>query len=154
MFAQGRPARSRLADLAPPSWPRARPTHRGLDPIYARIEEVSSLAGDPTRLDELPQPPRPVRRRDLDAAADLTLDERMEMVAGMVEGLATRLAEEDGPPEDWARLIVAYGVLGRSREAIQTFDEAGRRFADDPAAMDVIDRAADRAGISEAGSAE
>ncbi|MEM8822824.1 MAG: c-type cytochrome biogenesis protein CcmI [Pseudomonadota bacterium] len=145
MYAQGgRP------DLAWPIWRRlvgdSLPDDPWLIPIYDQIERVSSLAGDPTPLDQLPLP-RGSSTDDIEAAGELTLDERMAMIAGMVDGLATRLAGEGGPAGDWGRLITAYGVLGRIDAAAAVYEEAKLVFAEDPAALDILSGAADRAGL-------
>ncbi|WP_298432045.1 c-type cytochrome biogenesis protein CcmI [uncultured Jannaschia sp.] len=146
MYAQGgRP------DRAWPIWRRlvadSEPGDPWLDPIYLRIEEISALAGDPTPLDQLPRPRGP-SAGDIEAAGEMTLDERMEMIRGMVEGLAIRLSEDGGPPEDWARLISAYGVLGRTDAAAAVYGEARLVFAADDPALDTLARAAERAGLT------
>ena len=70
------------------------------------------------------------------------------MIRGMVEGLALRLAEDGGPPEDWARLIGALGVLGETARARAIWDEARQAFADSPQALAAIRAAAERAGVA------
>jgi cytochrome c-type biogenesis protein CcmH len=146
MYAQGgRP------DRAWPIWRRliadSRPDAPWLPLIYDRIEQVSAAAGDPTPIDQLPTPRGPTQE-DIDFAAEMTLEERQEMIAGMVQGLAARLASQGGPPEDWARLIVAYGVSGQIQAAANVYQEAKLVFADDPAALDGLARAADQAGLA------
>ena len=69
------------------------------------------------------------------------------MIAGMVDGLAARLAAEGGPPEDWARLIRSLGVLGRRDEAAAILAEARATHAGDAAALAEIDAAARDAGL-------
>ena len=108
---------------------------------------MSDLAGDPTPLDELPRPVGP----DADAIAaaeDMTPAERVEMIGAMVEGLAARLAAEGGAPADWARLVTAYGVMGRLDAAAAVYAEARLVFADAPDALDALARAAERAGLA------
>ena len=146
MYAQqGRP------DLAWPIWRRlladSRPDDPWIAPIRARAEDVSARAGDPTLLAELPQPTGP-SEADIAAAATMSPADRMEMIAGMVDGLAARLADEGGPPADWARLVTAYGVLGRSDAAAAVYGEARTVFAADPGALDLLARAAETAGIA------
>lgn len=146
MYAQGGRAdrafsiwRSLIAESTPDApW---------LDAIYARIEEISVLAGDPTPIEELPQPRGP-SADDLLAAEDLTPAARIEMIGNMVQGLAERLSTEGGTANDWGRLISSYGVLGRTDAAAAVFAEAQQVFAADPAALDVLFRAADRAGVN------
>ena len=139
-------------DLAWPVWRRlvaeSAPDDPWLPVIFARIERVSRLAGDPTPLEDLPRPgARGPSEADVAAAADLSPAERLEMIGGMVQGLAERLAADGGPPADWARLIEAYGVLGRTDAAVAVYREAAQVFAEDPAALDRLAAAADRAGF-------
>ena len=51
--------------------------------------------------------------------------------------------------EDWARLISSLGVLGETKRARAIFENAREVFANDPAAMDDINRAGERAGVKE-----
>jgi cytochrome c-type biogenesis protein CcmH len=150
MYAQsGRP------DLAWPIWRRllgdSTPDAPWLEPIRLQIEEVSILAGDPTPLDQLPAPrpasPGPTAD-DIEAAAGMSLEERMTMIRGMVDGLSQRLATDGGPPEEWARLISALGVLGNTDAAFGIYTEAMQVFAGNQAALDVLSAAADRAGVN------
>ena len=59
------------------------------------------------------------------------------------------VATEGGPVEDWARLISSLGVLGETKRARAIFENAREVFANDPAAMDDINRAGERAGVKE-----
>lgn len=146
MFAQqGRPDRAwnvwraLVADSTPDApW---------LDPIYARIEAVSQAAGDPTPLSELPAPRGPTQE-EVAAADAMSPEERVAMIGAMVDGLAARLAEQGGPPEDWARLVSSLAVLGRRDDAARVYAEGRTIFAEDPGALDALYRAAERAGIA------
>ncbi len=144
MYAQqGRP------DLAFPIWRNllAESTADApwLDPIRLQIEEVAALAGQRLRLADLPQPrAAPATgptNEQMEAAAELPPEDRAAMIEGMVAGLANRLATEGGPPEDWARLITAFGVLGRADQAQAIYEEALGVFADDPGALAQIQSA-------------
>lgn len=64
-----------------------------------------------------------------------------DMIRGMVEGLAARLAEDGGPASDWARLIRALNVLGETERADAIEAEARQRFAADPESIAQIDAA-------------
>jgi cytochrome c-type biogenesis protein CcmH len=86
---------------------------------------------------------------DIDAASELTGAERIEMIEGMVAGLSDRLATEGGSAPEWAQLIGALGVLGRSDQAFAIYQNAQQVFADDLTAIDMITRAAQRAGVVE-----
>ena len=84
---------------------------------------------------------------EIEAAADLSAEDRAAMIEGMVSGLAERLGSEGGTPAEWAQLIRALGVLERVGEADQIYKEARDVFASDGAALNVITRAAQDAGV-------
>ena len=85
---------------------------------------------------------------DIENAGEMSAADRLDMIAGMVSGLAARLGTEGGPVEDWAQLITSLGVLGRTNDAFIIFENAREVFADDPTAMDLIERAGRRAGVA------
>ena len=119
-----------------------------IDPIRAQIMAVADFAGVTYEL-----PPvsggRGPSAADVDAAGDLTADERMDMIAGMVEGLSHRLATEGGPAQDWARLITSLGVLDRRAEARTIYENAVDVFEGETTALDTIRQAGQRAGVAE-----
>ncbi|NOD62909.1 MULTISPECIES: c-type cytochrome biogenesis protein CcmI [unclassified Ruegeria] len=86
---------------------------------------------------------------DVNAAAELTPEERQEMIQGMVNQLSDRLATEGGAPEEWARLIAALGVLGQGQRAIDIHKEAMQVFAGNSEALEILDAAALQAGIAQ-----
>ncbi len=119
--------------------------------IEAEIAEVARLAG-------MPVPggvpggapvgaPGPTAA-EVEAAQAMTPEERQAMIEGMVAQLGARLANEGGPVEDWARLIRALGVLGRTGEASAIWREARDAFADDPAAQEALRAAARDAEVA------
>jgi cytochrome c-type biogenesis protein CcmH len=57
--------------------------------------------------------------------------DQQQMVRGMVERLATRLAKSGGGPEEWARLIRAYSVLHETDKAKETLATARTALASD-----------------------
>ena len=119
-----------------------------VQPIRAQIEDMSIRAG--VRYSLPPENSAPLRgpsQDDIEAAGDLGAEERLEMIQGMVSGLADRLASEGGPPAEWARLITSLGVLGRQDDARAVYANALDVFAADPSALDTLGRAAERAGI-------
>ena len=65
------------------------------------------------------------------------------------EFLAERLATEGGPPEEWARLISALGVLGDNDRAGAILDEARTVFGENENALAMINAAAASAGLGE-----
>ena len=152
MYAQsGRP------DLAFRIWrpllAESLPNAPWVPPIRAQIEEVAQAAGiryTPPAASPAPfAPGRGPSAEDVEAASDMTPEERQEMIRGMVDGLAERLADEGGPPEDWARLINALGVLGDRDRAAAIWTEAQTSFADNPQGLATIRAAAQRAGVAQ-----
>lgn len=85
----------------------------------------------------------------MDAASDMSAEERQEMIGGMVAGLANRLATEGGPAQDWARLIRAYGVLGDLDAARTVWTEAQQVFVSSMRGMEILTNAARDAGVLE-----
>jgi cytochrome c-type biogenesis protein CcmH len=146
LFAQnGRP------DLAFRLWrpllTESPPDAPWLPPIRAAIGDIAALAGIRFELaPELPAPRGP-DAADIAAAAQMSPEDRQAMVGAMVEGLAGRLADKGGPPEDWARLITSLAVLGERDRATAIRDEALGAFAGDAAALAAIRAAADAAGL-------
>jgi cytochrome c-type biogenesis protein CcmH len=119
-------------------------------PILAQIGPIATMAGVDYTVPEIGSGAlRGPSAEDVDAAQDMTPAERMEMIGGMVETLSSRLATQGGPVEDWARLISSLGVLGETARARSIYENAVEVFADDPAAMDDIQRAGERAGVTE-----
>ncbi len=86
---------------------------------------------------------------DIDAAAEMTEEDRMEMIRGMVANLSDRLANEGGTPEEWAQLIGALGVLGETEEAAAIWTEAQTVFAGNNVALSSIRAAAKSAGVAD-----
>ena len=86
---------------------------------------------------------------DIDAAQDMTAEDRQQMIGGMVSRLAERLATEGGTAEDWARLIRAYGVLGDKEAAATVWAEAQQVFVSSFRGMETLRAAARAAGVLE-----
>jgi len=119
-----------------------------IPPIRAQIEELAMIGGVDYVLPSLGEAPRGPTAGDIAAAEGMDPEARMEMIRGMVEGLSERLATEGGPPEDWARLIRAYGVLGRRDAAAAIWEEAQQVFPDDINRVPIL-RAARDAGVAQ-----
>ena len=147
MMAQtGRPDQAfriwdRLLRAGPPDAP-------WIPPIRAQIEEIAARAGVDYAMPDPGTGQAGPSRADIEAAGQMSAEERMQMIEGMVSSLSNRLATEGGPPTEWARLINALGVLGRGEEARGIYDEAIGVFADDPGALDLIQQAGERAGVA------
>ncbi|MDJ0629205.1 MAG: c-type cytochrome biogenesis protein CcmI [Rhodobacter sp.] len=129
----------------------SRPDAPWVPPIEAQIRQMAQLAGEryvPPRPPATPTGPGP-SAADMAAAAEMSAEDREAMIRGMVDGLAERLADEGGPPQDWARLIGALGVLGETERAGAIWAEAQEVFADAPQAVEAIRQAARNAGVAE-----
>lgn len=124
-----------------------------VEPIMLQIEEVAFLAGTQRELENLPQPQPPAAPANddlrgpsadqIEAAGDMSSEDRGAMIQNMVAGLAERLASEGGAPEEWAQLIGALIVLGREDEARAIYEDARVTYADAPeGVMAVIEAAA------------
>lgn len=85
---------------------------------------------------------------DVDAASDLSPEDRADMIRNMVANLSDRLAREGGTPEEWAQLIRAYGVLGETAQASAIWNEAQEVFGDNAQAMETLIQAARDAEVS------
>ncbi len=121
-----------------------------IDPIRAQIPQVAALAGVAYDIPQIGSgaPARGPSADDIEAASEMTADDRMEMIGGMVAGLSDRLATEGGPPQDWARLITSLGVLGDTDQARAVYENALEVFTGDNAALDMIRAAGERAGVA------
>lgn len=150
-------------DLAFRVWQRllrvSAPEAPWIPPIRAQIEDIAAQAGEarftlPPAVPARPSAPAPAiagpgpSAEDVEAAQDMTPEERQQMVAGMVEGLAERLATEGGSAEEWARLIQALSVMGDTDRARAILGEARQVFASDDRSMAVVDAAAKSAGLT------
>ncbi|AJE47222.1 c-type cytochrome biogenesis protein CcmI [Celeribacter indicus] len=130
---------------------RSAATDPWVGPIRAQIEAVARAAGIGYTL-----PPAPAgeglagpTQEDIDATADMTPEERQDMIRGMVDGLAARLASEGGSPEEWSRLISSLGMLGETERATAIWGEAQVIFAAMPEALATVRAGAERAGVAE-----
>jgi len=148
MFAQvGRP--DRTFALWAPLLDRSQPDDPWVAPLRAQLMQVASEAGEDAYV--LPET-APLPGPDADAvaaAAEMTPEERQEMVRGMVAQLSDRLATQGGSAGEWARLITAYGVLGETDRAQAIWAEAQQRFAGRAADLGVVRAAAAQAGVAE-----
>ncbi|TYB82809.1 c-type cytochrome biogenesis protein CcmI [Maritimibacter fusiformis] len=114
-------------------------------PIRGQIMQLAALAGVDYRLPDAPAGPS---AEDIEAAADMTPEERAAMIGAMVDGLMQRLATEGGSAEDWARLIRALGVQGDLDRARTIFAEAQAVFQDRPEELALVTAAATEAGLT------
>jgi cytochrome c-type biogenesis protein CcmH len=112
--------------------------------IRGQIGPVARAAGINTADFDAPGP----SADDVEAASQMSSTDRAEMIRGMVAGLAERLATEGGTPNEWARLIRAYGTLGETGKASVIWNEARETFADNADALAVLLEAAQAAEVA------
>jgi cytochrome c-type biogenesis protein CcmH len=72
-------------------------------------------------------------------------------IAGMVSGLAERLETQGGSPEEWARLIRSYAVLGQRDKALAAAKRARQALAQNDAGLKAIDDMARELKLTDAG---
>ena len=117
--------------------------------IRAQIGDLARQAGAGPLAEGAAPPPGPTPEQ-MEAARDMDAADRQAMIEGMVAGLESRLATEGGAPEDWARLIRAYGVLNRPEDAARIWEDAQRAFAEVPEAVEALRAVAAEAGVASA----
>ncbi|GAA0301585.1 c-type cytochrome biogenesis protein CcmI [Rhodovulum strictum] len=129
----------------------SQPDDPWLGPVHAQIRDLAWFAGD----DDYTPPPLPQAgtrgpsAEDIEAAADMTPEQRRQMIVGMVANLSDRLARQGGSPEEWAQLIRALGMLGDTEQAGGIWAEAQQVFAPHPQALETVRAAAIAAGVAE-----
>ena len=77
--------------------------------------------------------------QDMAAAAELTPQQRAQMVRNMVERLAERLKQDGSDVEGWLRLVRAYTVLGERDKARAAAADARRALASQPDKLRQVD---------------
>lgn len=121
--------------------------------IRTNIEELAWRAGvTDYQLPDAPAATPPLAgpsAADIEAAGDMSDEDRQQMIEGMVQGLSQRLANEGGTPAEWAQLIRVLGVQGKTEQAGEIWAEAQGVFAEMPEALDQVRAAAQAAGVAE-----
>jgi cytochrome c-type biogenesis protein CcmH len=101
----------------------------------ARLDRLRSAGGSPP-------PPRGPSAADIAAAGRATPEERNDMIASMVAGLAQRLANEPNDREGWLRLARSYVVLGRTADSLAAYERAAELWPRDAEILHLHARAA------------
>ena len=111
-----------------------------------QIEEAAFRAG----VDDYALPPeRGPNAAQMADAENMTEEDRTAMIEGMVAQLSERLASDGGTADEWARLITAYGVLGKTDRALAIYQEAELVFASSESALSKVRAAAAEAGVGQ-----
>lgn len=120
----------------------------GADPrepwVPVARQELAALGGD---VPETAAPLRGPSQEDMAAAEDMSAEDRSQMIAGMVQGLAERLQSEGGSPKEWGQLLRAYMVMGNKDKAEEAFKQAAVAFKDDPEALGQVNEIAGQLGL-------
>ncbi len=82
-------------------------------------------------------------------AAQMTPEERQQMIEGMVNGLVERLTTEGGAAAEWARGIQVLGTLGQKDRAADLYAKAQAALAGDDQALAMVAGAAEAAGVAQ-----
>ncbi len=82
--------------------------------------------------------PRGPSQAQIEAAAEMSSEERQAMVTGMVEGLAARLETNPDDLEGWLRLGRSYFMLGRTDDARTAYKRALDLDPDNPVARNAL----------------
>jgi cytochrome c-type biogenesis protein CcmH len=107
--------------------------------------ELAGLTGETPEL--LPALRGP-SQADVEAAGEMSDDDRQKMITTMVQGLAARIDANGGTVAEWGQLMRAYMVLGKRDEAFDTYRRAEKIFAERPAELARIKDAAVTLGLS------
>ncbi len=90
-------------------------TELGIDPNSFKPSAEALAIGPPPLAPAAPGP----SLEDVEAARQLTVEERQDMIRGMVQRLADRLEENPDDSDGWRRLANAYRVLSEHAKAAE-----------------------------------
>jgi cytochrome c-type biogenesis protein CcmH len=108
---------TKLIDDAPPDaeW---------VDMVRSNVKQTAARAGIPVPKEAERPPPQVASAgekgpsaADMEAAAQMSPEQRQQMIRGMVAGLAARLKDNPNDLAGWQRLATAYRVLGEEDKA-------------------------------------
>ena len=127
--------------------PREAPWREVAEKRLADVE--AKLAGKPVASDAPPSRSTPdaPSESDMAAAARMSPAERQAMIERMVDGLATRLAQEGGDLPGWLKLVRAYAVLDRKEDAVKALEQARSQFSGNAPALRELDALAAELGL-------
>ncbi|MFO1169371.1 MAG: c-type cytochrome biogenesis protein CcmI [Hyphomicrobiaceae bacterium] len=105
-------------------------------------QKLAALTGAPA-----PQAPGPSAEQ-VDAAADMTPEDRQKMIETMVAGLAEKLKTDGKNVDGWLRLIRAYTVLQKRDLALKALGDARGALAGDTQALGSVEALAKELGLA------
>lgn len=88
---------------------------------------------------------------DIAAAEEMSSEDRLQMIEGMVAALDEKLRREPGDAESWRRLIRSYVVLGKTDDARSALERAKTGLEADPAQLRAVTEFAAGLGIETQG---
>jgi len=98
--------------------------------LTARIRQTAAELGiDPATV--LPQQAPGPSAEDMQAAQNMTPEQRTAMVRGMVDQLAAKLKDNANDLEGWLRLARSYRVLGEKEKSADAFKHAAQLASGD-----------------------
>ncbi|MEL7154475.1 MAG: hypothetical protein AAFN51_11925, partial [Pseudomonadota bacterium] len=77
-------------------------------------------------------PARGPSQEDIEAATEMSAEDRATMIQGMVDRLAARLAERGGTPQEWAQLMSSHATLGNTAGAEKALIDALSAYSEGP----------------------
>lgn len=83
------------------------------------------------------------------SAAEMSPEERAQMIEGMVNGLVERLDAQGGTGADWARAVSSLAALGRAEAAAAVYAKAQTALAGQEAELAPVTAAAQAAGLAQ-----
>ncbi|MGI9482362.1 MAG: c-type cytochrome biogenesis protein CcmI [Hyphomicrobiales bacterium] len=104
------------------------------------VGQINKLQGVDT---EAPGPDR----EDIEAAQQMSAEDRAQMIQSMVTRLSERLQEDGKDLNGWMRLVRARMVLKQKQEAIKALSDARANFAGDEASLAQLDSLASQMGL-------
>jgi cytochrome c-type biogenesis protein CcmH len=111
--------------------------------IEQSLARLQGKDGEKVASAELPGP----AAEDLQAAEQLTPEQRAAMVRGMVERLAEKLKTDGSDFDGWVRLVRAYVVMGDAEKARAALSEARKAMGGDADKRGRLDEFAKSLGI-------
>lgn len=106
--------------------------------VQENVRNASAELGIEPPVDVIPKGPTSEQRA---AAAEMSPEDQIAMIAGMVDGLAERLEDEPNDLRGWLMLIRSYRILEREEDAKAAQTRGLEVFADDAAATEQLESA-------------
>lgn len=104
-------------------------------------------AAEPKTAESTQARPPALDKETIDSAQQMSASEQQEMIKGMVNRLAERLAENGKDLEGWLRLMRARSVLGQKDEAAKALADARANFEGDAASLERLKKFASELGL-------